>query len=1529
MARRKVLVVEKDQGQALVLRAMLEEKGYASPDPLTGRHSLKQALAFLKPDLLLLDIGLLETLAVEGDDQLIHESNIPLILLADNARDPRLRGVKEAGPHGFLVRPVKEGDLVVALEVTFARHACQVKLLASEARYRRIMDAVTDYTYAVEVRNSVAVRTVHSEACEVVTGYTPGELEADPCLWIAMVHEDDREAVAIQAEEILAGMAPDPLDHRIIRKDSALRWVRSTLVPHLGTDGRVESYDGLLQDITKHRQMDTALRESGEKHRTLFENMSQGVFYQDAGGEIFDANPAALDMFGLTREELLSRTSENEQWAVVREDGSFLPPDEHPSMAAMKTGDNVRDVVLGVFNPRLEGMVWMIVNAIPEFRTGEDSPYRVFVTMQNITHLIVARESLKEREDIYGAIVSQAMDGIVLIDAETLSFAEFNDAACERLGYTRQEFGNLTLHDIQGVITRDEVLERVRGILDAGRASFEARQRRKDGSLLDVLVSNRVIFRSGRRYLAGIWHDITELKQIEGSLRQSEAKYRFLTEKTRDIVWTVDAGFNTTYVSPSMTRAIGFSMEERMKQTPQETMTPESFERALRIFASEVERERKVGIDPDRALTMELEYYCKDGSTVWMENNVTAIRDDSGNIVGVHGVSRDITEKRKADELLRLSEQKFVSAFQSSPDPMAITDLETGMIVDANFSFLLFTGCSKEEVLGKSAVELGFWADPVDRERVVENIKAGVPVNNIELKVHSRDKGVRDMKFWARLLDIGGKRFLFTLAHDVTEEKIAAAKIRESEEHFRSLFTNMVEGVALHELVFDGSGKPADYRIIDVNPGFERILGMRREDVIGKSAGLVYGQPEAPYLEEYARVVSSCTPFGMEVFFQPMGKCFNISAIPWGRNGFATIFADITERKQAEEAIRNRQELLDSIIFVAPTGIGLSKDRIMIKVNDRLCEMTGYTQEELVGQPARMLYPNQEEFDFVGWEKYGQISKQGWGTVETRWQRKDGAIRDIILSSRPIRQDDLSAGVTFTALDITKRKKAEDELKKLASAIHQAAECIVITDPEGTIQYVNPAFEKVTGYAREEAIGSNPRILRSGEQDEYFYRELWGTITSGETWTGRFVNKRKDGTLYHEDAAVTPIRDDAGRIVNFVAVKRDITREINLEEQLLRAQKLEAIGTLAGGIAHDFNNILSIIIGYTELALDAIPTTDPAHGMAGEILKAGVRAKELVKQILTFSRKMDSRREPVRVQIIAKETVKLLNSTIPKNIAIKARIDADAGPVNADPAKIHQIIMNLCTNAYQAMIPAGGEMTVSLGAVTVDAKLKRQIPSLKKGPHVKLVVKDTGCGMGEEILKRIFDPFFTTKDKGKGTGLGLAMVYGIATELGGAITVSSAPGKGSSFSVYLPIAESRGEEIPGDDAEESGGQGRRGHILLVDDEEAIVNFARLQLEGLGYLVTAVSSSSEARTLFRADPAHFDLVITDYSMPEMNGVQLAKEICQTRPGTPVILMTGFSEGIDREIMRGAGIVSYVEKPFNRKAIADAITECLGR
>jgi signal transduction histidine kinase/CheY-like chemotaxis protein len=379
------------------------------------------------------------------------------------------------------------------------------------------------------------------------------------------------------------------------------------------------------------------------------------------------------------------------------------------------------------------------------------------------------------------------------------------------------------------------------------------------------------------------------------------------------------------------------------------------------------------------------------------------------------------------------------------------------------------------------------------------------------------------------------------------------------------------------------------------------------------------------------------------------------------------------------------------------------------------------------------------------------------------------------------------------------------------------------------------------------------------------------------------------------------------------------------ENQLQQMMKLQAIGTLAGGIAHDFNNILFPIVGYTELTMDDIPPDSQARKNLEEVLKAANRAKELVQQILTFSRQNGQERKPLKVQTLIKETLKLLRATIPSSIEIHSSVDEDCGPVNGDPTQIHQVIMNLCTNAYHALQETGGKLEVSLKETNLGHEQSLERVGMKPGRHLELTVKDNGHGMTPLVLERIFEPYYTTKEQGKGTGLGLSVIHGIIKNHGGDISVSSQPGAGSTFSVYLPVIDDIEVEI--EPVKTAGATNGNERILLIDDEEQIIDLERRILENLGYKVTPKTDSEEALEEFSARPDRFDLVITDMTMPKITGDRLARKLMEINPQIPVILCTGFNEAISEEKALAMGIDKFVMKPIVKDELAYTIRTVL--
>jgi PAS domain S-box-containing protein len=500
-------------------------------------------------------------------------------------------------------------------------------------------------------------------------------------------------------------------------------------------------------------------------------------------------------------------------------------------------------------------------------------------------------------------------------------------------------------------------------------------------------------------------------------------------------------------------------------------------------------------------------------------------------------------------------------------------------------------------------------------------------------------------------------------------------------------------------------------------------------------------------------------------------------------------------------------------------------------------------------------------------------------------------------------------------MDVTEMHKAEEDRERLSIAIDQLDEMVVLTDIKGIIFFANPAFVEITGYSNEEVIGENPRILKSGLHDTAFYRELWTTITSGHRWKGRQTNKRKDGTLYTAECAISPVKNSKGEVINFVWISRDITKETELEKRMVQAQKMEAIGSLAGGIAHDFNNILFPLVGWAEMILEEMTEDSVYLEPVNEILAAAKRARNLVQQILAFSRRAEKDVRPLQLHILVKEVLKLMRSTLPSTITIKQDIDPSTAMVLADPTQIHQVLMNLTTNAYHAMEETGG---------TLFIQLKNTM--FKNRSWSRITISDTGVGINEPELEKIFDPYYTTKDLSRGTGLGLAVVHGIVKGYDGEIVVDSKPGKGTRFDVFLaPYSSDAAFEAESENTEIQGGTQR---ILIVDDEEKILNLMERMLGHFGYHVRTTVNSMEAVDMVRSDPHAIDLVITDMTMPHMTGDTLARELLKIRPELPIVISTGYSEKLTAEKIEAIGIKGMLQKPILKQELLRMVNEILG-
>ncbi len=516
--------------------------------------------------------------------------------------------------------------------------------------------------------------------------------------------------------------------------------------------------------------------------------------------------------------------------------------------------------------------------------------------------------------------------------------------------------------------------------------------------------------------------------------------------------------------------------------------------------------------------------------------------------------------------------------------------------------------------------------------------------------------------------------------------------------------------------------------------------------------------------------------------------------------------------------------------------------------------------------------------------------------------------------------------------EIETRKTKEAELQRVTMAVEQAGEVIFITDHEGIIQYVNPAFTAVTGYSREEAVGQNPRLLKSGKQNLAFYQELWRTIMDGGIWKGRMVNKRKDGMLYTEEVTISPVVNGSGRIINFVAVKRDITEHLRLseendrlQEQFQQAQKLESIGRLAGGVAHDFNNMLGIILGYGEIVLANLHREDPLRENVRQMVEAGQRSAALTRQLLAFSRKQTLQPEVLDLNDLVRNLEKMLRRIIGEDIALELALADRIGRVSVDPAQIEQVILNLAVNARDAM-PQGGRLLIETAAVDLNDAYTAKHPGTKPGKFVLLAVTDTGFGMNKETMSQIFEPFFTTKEKGRGTGLGLSIVYGIVKQSGGNIWVYSEPGQGTTFKIYLPQTDTIQERaVEKSFAGSPVGHGE--HVLVVEDEEGLRKLMASLLSRMGYTVTLAANGGEALLLVEEKGLTPDLIITDVVMPNMSGKQLIDRLRRNQPQLKVLYMSGYT---DNAIVHHGVLdpgTPFIQKPFSIHDLGTKVQDVL--
>ncbi|QTA81522.1 Two component system response regulator/histidine kinase, PAS domain-containing [Desulfonema limicola] len=786
---------------------------------------------------------------------------------------------------------------------------------------------------------------------------------------------------------------------------------------------------------------------------------------------------------------------------------------------------------------------------------------------------------------------------------------------------------------------------------------------------------------------------------------------------------------------------------------------------------------------------------------------------------------------------------------------------------------------------------------------------------------------VNDFEIVAELIALITSIFMFlgiaqikSLFNSIKQTK---DNLEQSEEKYRSLFEESKD--AIYETNLEGD-------IIGINQSFAELFGYTKIELMNINIKDIYPVPEDRFDFQF-HIEKNGYLKDYEIKFRKKDgtiiDCIMTSGVRMHNKkttGYRGIIRDISRRKQMEKALRESESQFRSLAESTASGIFIIQGHRFKYVNPSGENISGYSKNNLVKKTYRNII--HQDFHAVIKKLIDKIVSNEKFCIrdEIKIITQNGTEKWIDMTITPIKFEE-HTGILVTAFDITRAKQVEQELreseKRYRLFFEEDLTGDYLTDIDGRILACNPAFAKIFGFSSvKEAVKHDASQFYSSFEKRKEFLELLQKEKKLEYYEIELRDKNNKQIHVIENAI--GIFNEKNELVNMKGYIFDITESKKIEKQLRQSQKMEAIGTLAGGIAHDFNNILVPIIGYAEMALLQHVTSEKREKYIKEILKAATRAKELVHQIVTFSRQNECKKMPLKIQFIIKEALKLIISSLPATIKIIQNIDDNCGPVNAEPVQIHQIIMNLCTNAYHAMEKTGGKLEIGLSEIYMDNNRLNMESGIKEGTYLRLTVSDTGCGMDEKTMSRIFEPYFTTKEKGKGTGLGLAIIHGIVKSYNGDIRVYSEVQKGTTFQIYLPrIFSKEADKQIENNFLQTGSE----RILLIDDELPIIEMGKEMLENLGYKVTAFKNGIEAAEIFEHNPENFDIVITDQTMSCITGIELAEKLLKIRADIPIILCSGFSEMVTSANIENLGICSYLMKPVSTQDMSTAIRKAI--
>ena len=1265
------------------------------------------------------------------------------------------------------------------------------------------------------------------------------------------------------------------------------------------------------------------LRESEDRFRSLSEASFEGLMIHDRG-VILDVNPAFMRLFGYEKpEELVGKigikimlTPESQARIMQR-----LQRQEHGAIEVTCVRKNGTTFAAETDSRQIK------------YR-GHDAR---IVSCHEITERKQAEEAIKTNEERTRLFFERQLVGMAITSPEK-GWLQVNDRLCEMLGFSREELVRLTWSELTYSEDLAPDVAQFNRLLagEINDYTLEKRFVRKDGKVVHANLAVACVRRPDGAvdYVLALLEDITGRKRAEGALRRSESKLLSILEATGDGILAVDKEgkkvlkanrrFAEMWRIPQSLVDAGDN-RAMMDLVLEQLTDPAVFLKNESLYDSNV----------TTADTLDF----KDGR-VFERHAFPMLMD--GAVVGRVWSFRDITGHKRAKAALQESEERYRALFDRSLEIVFILDF-TGKILEANQAMVDKSGYKREELTTLTMASLISEDQiPLAFQTLEEIRKTGHQKKTTEFRARRKDGSPMYVETNGSIINRDGKPFaILTIVRDITEKKHAEEALRESQALYRSFF-DQLPNVAFR--------KDREGRFVMVNSRFCQIKGAKPEDFLGKTAYEAPDSQEA--IQGKRQLQSKYADVGQQVHEEIMrtGKTVETEEEHIGADGRkyflqvvrmpvfgadGTIIGsqgiqfDITGHKRSEEAVKHERNLLRTLIDNIPDYIFVRDiSNRFIVANESLARLMGAAgPSDLIGKGDADFYPPELAANFETIDQ--EVFADRLILNEERVLRFPNGKELTILSTKvPLKNDKGEVvGLIGIGRDITKRKRIEEAHARLATAIEQAAETVVITDAQGSILYANPAFEKTTGYTCAEAIGQNPRVLKSGKHDAEFYRRMWETLRHGEVWTGHIINKRKDGTLFEEEATISPVRDAAGKVVNYVAVKRDVTREVQLEEQIRQAQKMEVVGQLAGGVAHDFNNILAVILTQASLVQLERGLSSEQLESISEIEQAAKRAANLTRQLLLFSRRQAIQAHDLDLNQTISGLSKMLHRTITENIRIQFKYAVEPVFVRADAGMLDQVLLNLAVNARDAM-PDGGQLTIGTSTVDFNELEASQLPQARPGSFACLSVTDTGCGIPPQDLPRIFEPFFTTKDIGKGTGLGLATVFGIIQQHQGWINVSSEVGRGTTFRIYLPRSSDFSLQKPNQPLSTAASGGSE-TILFVEDDAFVRVSVRKALTQLGYRILEAANGIEALKIWDQHRDEIKLLLTDLVMPGgLNGMELAGQLLIVKPNLKVIYASGYSANIiGKNFPQGEEFM--LAKPFEMHKLAQTVRICLDK